>query len=145
MGARNPLRPSPVGPWLSQLGALRNPGCDGDFRDRHDFESLVGQDRQRLVQTRRIDRILSPPMPSSTRVTFSTAGWARSSLIDGNVLPVIRRLDLRPQSSSASRFTAGIEVARIAGHFAPEPRRCLDAFGLAGDFHLGYDEPFVGP
>ena len=55
MGARNPLRPSPVGPWLSQLGASRYPGRDGDFRDRHDFESLVGQDRQRLVQTRRID------------------------------------------------------------------------------------------
>ena len=37
----------------------------------------------------------------------------------------------------------GIEVARIAGHFAPEPRRRLDAFGLAGDLHLGDDEPFV--
>ena len=37
----------------------------------------------------------------------------------------------------------GIEVARIAGHFAPEPRRCLDALGLAGDFHLGDDKPFV--
>ena len=37
----------------------------------------------------------------------------------------------------------GIEVARIAGHFAPEPWRRLDAFGLAGDFHLGDDEPFV--
>ena len=40
MGARNPLRPSPVGPWLSQLGASRNPGRDGDFRDRHDFREL---------------------------------------------------------------------------------------------------------
>jgi hypothetical protein len=29
-------------------------GSDGDFCDRHDFEGLVGQDRQRLVQTRRI-------------------------------------------------------------------------------------------
>ena len=36
-----------------------------------------------------------------------------------------------------------ILVARIVGHFAPEPRRRLDAFGLAGDFHLGNDQPFV--
>ena len=37
----------------------------------------------------------------------------------------------------------GIEVARIAGHFAPEPRRCLDGFGFGGDFHLSDDEAFV--
>ena len=36
----------------------------------------------------------------------------------------------------------GIEVARIAGHSRPT-RRCLDAFGLAGDLHLGDDEPYV--
>jgi hypothetical protein len=37
----------------------------------------------------------------------------------------------------------GIEVARIAGDFAPEPRRCVDGFGFGGDFHLSDDEPFV--
>ena len=36
-----------------------------------------------------------------------------------------------------------VEVARIAADFAPEPRRRLDAFGFAGDLHLGDDEPFV--
>ena len=37
----------------------------------------------------------------------------------------------------------GVEVARIGGDFASEPRRCLDGFGFGGDFHLSDDEPFV--
>ena len=37
----------------------------------------------------------------------------------------------------------GVEVARIGGDFASEPRRCLDGFGFGGDFHLSDNEPFV--
>jgi hypothetical protein len=40
----------PAGSWLSHSRASHNPGRDDDFRDRHDFEGLVG----RIVQTRRI-------------------------------------------------------------------------------------------
>jgi hypothetical protein len=47
--------------------------------------SRIGRARPSKVGPNSSNRseFLSPPMPSSTRVTFSTAGWTRSSLIDG--------------------------------------------------------------
>src|SRR5271169_6020819 len=96
-------------------------------------------------------------MPAMTRSLSScfeaTQMWRRTKQISSpeferGLSIIFRRIHGRSSMVSTPIFVGvadevGIEVARIAGHFAPEPRRRLDAFGLAGDLHLGDDEPFV--
>ena len=62
---------------------------------------------------------------------------------DGGITRGTHVLKALSVGAKACGDEVGIEVARIAGHFAPEPRRCLDGFGFGGDFHLSDDEPFV--
>jgi hypothetical protein len=57
-----------VGSWLSHSRASHNPGRDDDFRDRHDFEGLVGRIVKEWSKLAEFTRTLPSPIPSSTRV-----------------------------------------------------------------------------
>jgi hypothetical protein len=53
---------------------------------------LVGQDRQRMVQTRRIHPNLPSPIPSRTSVIFSAAGSMRSTNIAASWRPPLHTI-----------------------------------------------------
>jgi hypothetical protein len=122
--------------------------------DRHDFDALVEQDDQRMVQTRRIHqnlvvadpfedfdawssrmtkewskldeftKTLSSPIPSRTRTTLSAAGRTRSSLIDGTFRP-----SASPRTSPMRWRSSQAPTARGS------PARCCAPMAASSDPH----------